>query len=48
MMGKQMKRIEQIGTDYSACGGMILTKKKKALPKAKAKIRLNPFNPFSN
>jgi hypothetical protein len=25
---------------------MILTKKKKALPKAKAKIRLNPFNPW--
>jgi len=25
---------------------MILTKRKKALPKAKAKIRLNPFYPF--
>ena len=32
-----MKRIERIKTDYSAFGGMILTKMKKALPQAKAK-----------
>jgi hypothetical protein len=33
------KGVKRIYTDYSACGGMILTKKEKALPKAKAKIR---------